>query len=325
MAGEPSHVRSARRRKIKGGALSCIGFKAIMAAMKHTTKRRMRLRRRFSKRRGGALPVILFLLAAALLLSRGQRITSLEPHAKAANHTGAQGFPDAAGALPICKGGEDHEAHEYAGFWLCYRESYETAEWVFYEVTAEGLARKTKRSNDFREDKSITTGSATLSDYKGSGYDRGHLAPARDMSFSDEAMSESFLMSNMTPQAPAFNRGMWKDLEEQVRGWAFSFGRVFVATGPIWEKSAAEYSFIGANQVRVPEYFYKALLSKTDAGWQAVGFILPNRKCEGSLADYVVSVDEIEARCGVDFFAFLEDSIEDEVEARVQSEFTAGW
>ena len=295
-----------------------------MAGMKHTRKRFYR--RRGSALSGSLLPVILFLILAALLLfARSQKLPSLEPSSNVADYAASQDFPAARDALPICSRGEDHEAHQYAGFWLCYRESYETAEWVFYELTAAGLGRKSKRSNDFREDKSITTGSATLADYKGSGFDRGHLAPARDMAFSDEAMSESFLMSNMTPQAPAFNRGMWKDLEEQVRGWAFAFGRVFVATGPIWEKEAADYAFIGLNQVRVPEYFYKALLAKTSTGWQAAGFILPNRKCEGSLADYVVSVDEIEARCGVDFFAFLEDSVEDEIEASTQSEFTAGW
>ena len=291
----------------------------------------MRVRRRFYRRRGRAisgslLPVILFLLLIALLLlTRGQKLPSQEMPSQQENYATFEDFPRASQALPVCSAGEDHEAHQYAGFWLCYRESYETAEWVFYEMTAAGLARKSKRSNDFREDDRITTGSASLADYKGSGFDRGHLAPARDMAFSDEAMSESFLMSNMTPQAPAFNRGMWKDLEEQVRGWAFSFGHIFVATGPIWEKNAADYGFIGLNQVRIPEYFYKALLAKTDAGWQAAGFILPNRKCEGSVADYVATVDEIEERTGVDFFAFLEDSVEDEIEAAVQSEFTAGW
>ena len=296
--------------------------------MKRIIKRRISSHVR-QRRRGSALPVILFfLLVALLLLARTQKIPSLEPKSENVNSVGTiadQEFPQAQAALPICSAGEDHEAHQYAGFWLCYRESYETAEWVFYELTAVGLDRKTKRSNDFREDERITTGSASLADYRGSGFDRGHLVPARDMAFSDEAMSESFLMSNMTPQAPAFNRGMWKDLEEQVRLWAFAFGRVFVATGPVWEKGAADYEFIGENQVRVPEYFYKALLAKTSTGWQAVGFILPNRKCEGSLADYVVSIDEIETRCGVDFFAFLEDSIEDEVEASTQSAFTAGW
>ena len=318
---------------LKCGCLMIACFAAIIAYMKRTTKRRIVKRlttaHRRRKRGGSALPVILFLLVAVLLLlTRSQKLPSLEPVGTDTTVTASSPdelFPQAREALPICSHGEDHEAHEYAGFWLCYRESYETAEWVFYELTAAGLGRKSKRSNDFREDKSITTGSASLADYKGSGFDRGHLAPARDMAYSDEAMSESFLMSNMTPQAPAFNRGMWKDLEEQVRLWAFSFGRVFVATGPLWEKEAADYAFIGLNQVRVPEYFYKALLAKTDAGWQAVGFILPNAKCEGDLADYVVAIDEIEVRCGVDFFAFLEDSVENEIEAATVSAFTRGW
>jgi endonuclease G len=75
------------------------------------------------------------------------------------------------------------------------------------------------RTNDFREDYKVTTGSASLSDFKGSGYDRGHLAPAGDMKWSSTAMSESFYMSNMSPQKPGFNRGIWKKLESRKLPW----------------------------------------------------------------------------------------------------------
>ena len=172
------------------------------------------------------------------------------------------------------------------------------------------------RTNDFRLDPSITTGSALPSDYYKSGYDRGHLAPAADMGWSSESVSESFYMSNMTPQLPDFNRGMWKDLEGMVRQWAVRFGEVTVVTGPVLEKSAAEYSSIGKNNVSVPEFFYKALLAQNEGKYISIGFILPNKKCTGTVFDYAVSVDEVERRTELDFFSRLPDSVEEFVESR---------
>lgn len=227
--------------------------------------------------------------------------------------------------IPLCpatmtKGSDvpGHEVHTYAGFELCYREDYEDSEWVAYTITREKLVSVIKRTDDFRADTSITTGSATPADYKASGYDRGHLAPAADMQWSSETMHESFLMSNMTPQAPQLNRGMWKELEENVRKWAQNFGEVTVVTGPVLEKPSAEYSSIGSNKVAVPEFFYKALLSKSNNGDTIMAaFIMPNKKCEGEIWDYAVSVDEIEERTGIDFFSALDDSIENETEKNI--------
>ena len=113
----------------------------------------------------------------------------------------------------------DHQIRAFQYYTLCYRESYEQAEWSAYCLRAFMLQKNAKRTNDFRPDPEILGGSATLADYKRSGYDRGHLTPAGDMVFSREAMSETFYMSNMCPQAAAFNRGIWKDLEDQVREW----------------------------------------------------------------------------------------------------------
>ena len=104
---------------------------------------------------------------------------------------------------------------------------------VAYELTAQEVQGIVSRSDDFRADPEIITGSAALVDYRGSGYDRGHLAPAADMKWSEEAMSESFYMSNMSPQAPGFNRGIWKSLESRVRSWAVENGTVYVVTGGI--------------------------------------------------------------------------------------------
>ena len=231
-------------------------------------------------------------------------------------------------AIPVCNGNDtdpdnnkDHEIHTYSGFTLCYRESYEDAEWVAYILTREELKAVTGRTNDFRPDPSISTGSSDLSDYKKSGYDRGHLAPAADMEWSIKSCRESFFMRNMTPQAPQLNRGMWQQLERQVRKWADRFGKVIIVTGPVLEKNAEEYPAIGANRVAVPEYFFKSILAQSEEGTaMTINFIMPNSKCEGTLWDYCVTADEIESRTGFDIFSFLPDSEEEKIESSVNIE-----
>lgn len=224
----------------------------------------------------------------------------------------------------ICgENGGDHEVHKYSGFSLCFRNSYKDAEWVSYTLTQEKLIKNARRTNKFIEDKNISTGSAKLSDYKASGYDRGHLAPAADMAWSEQSENESFLMSNMTPQVPQFNRGIWKELEAQVRKYAQSLDFLVIATGPVLEKQPEEYSSIGQSKVCVPEYFYKVLLAKDKGGnWQSIGFILPNEKSEQDIFAYKVCVNEVEERCGIDFFSALDDSIEEEVESQTENIFT---
>lgn len=239
--------------------------------------------------------------------------------------------------IPLCAGANhasDHERRNYEYYSICYRESYEQAEWSAYCLTKEHLVKNASRSDDFRPDPEISTGSATLADYKGSGYDRGHLSPAADFSFDKNAMSETFYMSNMSPQAGSFNRGIWKDLESTVREWAEEFGRVYVVSGPVLDKPASEYESIGKDKVSVPQYYYKVLLAplyenEDDAKTPddaknviALGFIFPNEKCAGTIFDYAASIDEVEKRTGLDFFYELEDSVENKVEAETE---TAEW
>lgn len=221
----------------------------------------------------------------------------------------------------------DHQIRNFQYYTLCYRESYEQAEWSAYCLRAFMLQKNAKRTNDFRPDPQITTGSATLADYKRSGYDRGHLTPAGDMVFSKEAMSESFYMSNMCPQAAAFNRGIWKDLEDQVREWVRTYGAAYIVSGPVLSKPADEYPFIGESKVAVPEYFYKVILvpifqddSDQDspeecADLMAIAFVIPNKGCDGDFWRYAASVDEVEQITGLDFFPLLEDGIEERVES----------
>ncbi len=226
----------------------------------------------------------------------------------------------------------DHELREFKYYSLCYRESYEQAEWSAECIKSSMLEKNAARSNDFRPDDKISTGSATLADYKSSGYDRGHLVPAADMSFDADAMSETFYMSNMSPQAPQFNRGIWVNLETQVRLWAQKFGKIYVVSGPVLNKSAEEFSSIGKNHVSVPEFYYKVILAPVykDAedletpddseSVMAIGFIIPNQKCEEDFWSYAVLIDDVEKITNIDFFSQLEDSLENQVEADFQIE-----
>jgi len=200
------------------------------------------------------------------------------------------------------------------GYALGYAEKYEQPLWVAYKLTADEVrSKKARRSDDFRADPDIPSGSATPEDYRGSSYDRGHLAPAADMSFSIQAMSESFYMSNMSPQTAAFNRGIWKDLEAQVRNYALYNQEIYVVTGPIFSSKEPVIT-IGANKVSVPDKYYKVLLDVKNA--RAIGFVLDNRGTKQPLKNFAVTVDEVERLTGLDFFNKLDDRSENKLESR---------
>jgi len=200
---------------------------------------------------------------------------------------------------------------EHYAYTLSYNELHEQADWVAYELTkAEAESEVASRTDDFREDPDVSTGSAALGDYRNSGYDRGHLIPAADNKWSETAMSESFFLSNMSPQLHAFNDGKWKYLEFQVRDWAIMYGKIYVATGPILRTGLPT---IGENKVSIPEFYYKVIMDGETK--KAIGFILPHIDIEDSFKNYAVSVDEVEAQTGIDFFHFLDDDSEAQLES----------
>lgn len=199
----------------------------------------------------------------------------------------------------------------HTAYTLKYSELHEQAEWVAYKLTVERVKSTVKRTNDFRPDPKVKTGSAQLSDYKGSGYDRGHLAPAGDMKWSKTAMSESFYMSNMSPQRPGFNRGIWKRLEEKVRTWAISNKEIYIVTGPVLSDNLPT---IGSNKVAVPNSYYKVILDYKEPELKGIGFVLANESSKKSLATFAVTIDSVEVLTGIDFFPALLDSLEEMVE-----------
>lgn len=201
---------------------------------------------------------------------------------------------------------------EHLGYTLCYSEKDEQAAWIAYELTARETQARLPRSDNFREDPSVPTESASPSDYKGSGYDRGHLAPAADMEWSKEVMSESFLMSNMSPQKPALNRGKWKDLEEQVRGWAVRDSALYVITGPVLTQKPI--GAIGKNKVTVPASYFKVIVDMTEPEIKGIGFLMPNAALKEPISAYAASINEVEKVTGLNFFPNLSVQTEIAVE-----------
>ncbi len=213
--------------------------------------------------------------------------------------------------LPAC---EASQIVRHVGYSLQYDEGNEQAKWVAYQLTGSETVKRFKRTDNFAPDPDIATGSATDLDYRRSGYDRGHLAPAADMGWSSQSMIESFYYSNMSPQVPGFNRGIWKRLEEQVRNWAVELDTIYVVTGPVL---TGKMSYLGPEHVAVPNYYYKAILYVRGKDARMLGFVMPNRASRNSLDDYTVSVDSIEKLTGLDLYAGLENAVEASLESTV--------
>ena len=200
----------------------------------------------------------------------------------------------------------------HTGFSLLYDEDHEQPLWVAYHLTKEELYGTANRKDNFRSDPSIPTGSATLADYTSSGYDRGHLIPAADQGWSEEAMSDSFYMSNMSPQEAQFNRGIWSTLEATVRNFADTEGEIYVVTGPIL--TDGPYKTIGKNKVTVPKNYYKVILDYAEPDFKAIGFVLPNEGSSKRVESFATTVREVEQLTNLDFFHLLPDELEEKLE-----------
>jgi len=214
--------------------------------------------------------------------------------------------------LPEIRSSDDVIYH--TGYTLSYNQNYHVANWVAYELTAEETVSVVKRNDKFIPDPLLSSGTASNADYKGSGYDRGHLAPSADMCFSYQTMAESFYLSNMAPQNPGFNRGIWSKLEAQVRQWAIDDKAVYVVTGTILTKGLPT---IGDNRITVPAYFYKVILDYTEPDIKGIAFIMPNEGSKEALQRYAVTIDSVEKLTGNDFFYQLPDEQERIIESTV--------
>jgi endonuclease G len=231
------------------------------------------------------------------------------------------GPPNLVCRLPEIESGYPHldndssQLLKYSGFHLAYSELHEQAAWVAYILTAEMVLNGVvERTDNFRPDTNIASFSASLADYRGSGYDRGHLAPAGDMQWSKEAMNESFLMSNMSPQVPQFNRQMWRYLESYVRDWAVDNDSIYVVTGPVLSRID---SVIGENNVAVPHAYFKVILDISHPSYKGIAFLMENKKLMGTVLDYAITIDSLESLTGFDFFPSQDKTSMDWIEANL--------
>lgn len=210
--------------------------------------------------------------------------------------------------------GEDPPEHKVLcrmGYLLSNNLKSKVPDWVVEELTRDQLNGPAVRRNNFKADDDLPLGSrAELTDYKGSDYDRGHLAAAEDMSWDQDAMDQSFLLSNMAPQEGPFNGGIWAQLEKIARNWADLNKRVIVVSGPVY---GARGKKIGSSRVEVPAAFYKIVYNPRMR--RAIGFLIPNKKQTGRKADeFIVKIRAIEEATSIDFFPKLSDREQNRIE-----------
>ena len=217
----------------------------------------------------------------------------------------------------------------HAGQVVAFNPAHNVSDWVAHRLRREDLLNDVvKRKDAFRGDPEVPEGHRVVKpDYTGTGYDRGHLAPAGAMKWSVEAMSESFFMSNMAPQVGnGFNRHIWKSLEQRMRRWACERGVLYVVTGPLYEKRPIEqlvYDKDGDGVddngvlVDVPSHFFK--LAYDPARVEAIAFLLPNEKLETKdLPGFLHNIDDIEDRARLDVLPIIWDGAEDAIENHKQ-------
>jgi endonuclease G len=198
---------------------------------------------------------------------------------------------------------------ENAGQYLCrptyavhYSFASKTAEYVVEHVTVANITGTSQRKDDFRPDPEVPPQfRATLQDYAGQPYDRGHMSPAGNATNDAAAMSLTFLLSNMVPQVPNNNRGVWKQIETLARTWVSKQGEMYIITGTI---NTTQAKVIGKGVV-VPDWLFKIVVDPKSQ--RMIAFMLPNVAGIGAndYPKYIVSIAEVEKATGILFFPKL--------------------
>ncbi len=270
-------------------------------------------------RKGGkkGAPIILIILFVGLIclgvaMLRGRGEASNGTHGQNADEVEHSGQHISGLDQVVGGNSSGSQQQEYKGYKLQFNAANHTPDWVAWELLANETDGGTKRQNNFWNDERVQ-GCAFHEDYKGSGYDRGHMCPAADMKWSPEAMNDCFSMANIVPQDNALNTGAWSTLEKKCRQWAQRDSALVIVAGPIYSESDKER--IGSTGVRVPSAFYKVILAPYVAHPRAIGFVYPNMRAPGNMRDYSMTVDEVERLTGLDFFSALPDELENKVES----------
>lgn len=219
-------------------------------------------------------------------------------------------------AMPAKWSSKVKDVVRHTGFTLLYDTRHNTPAWVAWKLTAAHTDGAQQRSQKFWADPAIPRPyRVDYYDYKDSGYDRGHMCPAGDNKWSQQAMYDCFYMSNMCPQDHSLNSGAWGKLESACRTWAKAEGSVYIVCGPVYNKGTHEK--IGIDHViDVPEGFFKAVVSLRKGKEKAIAFYFTNDANNPSYTKLAMTVDEIEKKCGFDLFADLDDELENRIEAK---------
>jgi endonuclease G len=204
---------------------------------------------------------------------------------------------------------------KHKAYTVSYNNDTKIPNWVAWVLTpARFVENYSRKSEKFLPDPTLPADEAvTTDDYRGSGWDRGHMCPANDNRWDWKAMQECFYMTNMCPQHNNLNRGDWKELEDACHKWAKEKGTIYIVCGPILYRQ--QHKTIGDHRVVVPEAFFKVVLSLGKHP-EAIGFIYKNNSGNHPLDSYVNTVDEVETITGIDFFPSLPDNIEKKVESQ---------
>ncbi|HBS88826.1 MAG: hypothetical protein A2W91_03865 [Bacteroidetes bacterium GWF2_38_335] len=229
--------------------------------------------------------------------------------------------------MPKIEAGEELINHK--AFSLVYSEKHEQAKWVAHIITQDVITGIEGRTNDFRPDPLIKTGSSVEEDYflkelqpdgvtykyDGFGFDRGHLAPSADFRWSNAALSESYFYSNMSPQRPDFNRDSWAKLEDLLRAYIYNNPGVqlYIVTGPVLKDSLPKVKK-SKNKVSIPEKFFKTAVDLTNN--RAIAFVMPNKQADFPHEYYALSIDSVESLTGIDFYVGLDDVQENFLESQ---------
>ena len=202
---------------------------------------------------------------------------------------------------------------DYCSFRVSFNKENHTPNWSAWTLTAADLQENVGRYNKFWTDDDII-GCANTKDYTHSGYDRGHLCPAADNKLNAERMKSCFTMANICPQDGQLNSHAWKTLETKERKWAKNIGDLVIVAGPLY--TSADKQRIGETGVRVPSAFFKVIIAPYRNEPMGIGFIYPNMYSPGDMYIYAMTIDEVEKQTGYDFFYYLPDEIEDNIEAQ---------
>lgn len=200
---------------------------------------------------------------------------------------------------------------EYTGFKVSFNPSRHLPNYVAWELTGTETEGDEPRRSRFAVDNNVL-GCATLDDYRNSGFDRGHMAPAADMKWNTQAMADCHFLTNICPQDHGLNGGRWNALEQACRRWAKRDSAIIIIAGPVLSDRMTRS--IGRSHVSVPERFFKVIFAPYVDQPRAIAFVMPNSNTREPLESMAMSVDQLEEIIGFDFFSTLPDSLENDIE-----------